>query len=290
MTGYNSGWPGGVIYVSDDDGQVWDELQAFTSPGSTIGYATTTISVHDGLTLDKTSLLTIRIYQGTLSSITEAQMFGGANWFAYGVDGRWEIMSAQNAVLQGDGSYILSDFLRGQCGTEWATGTHVIGDSLVLLDSDDLAFVTTTSTSIGLERDYRGITVGDTIESDVSLAFSYDAVNLEPLSPCQLTGSRHPSTNDWTITWTRRSRYQGWRNLADIPLGETTESYSIDVYSDGTYVTLKRTLTSATQTVQYTSAQQVTDFGINQGTIYLKIYQLSSTVGRGYALTQSLTR
>ncbi len=290
MTGYQSSWPGGVIFVSDDDGQIWTELQAFTPPGSTIGYAKDTLSTHGGTVLDYSSRLTIRLYQGTLSSVTETQMFTGSNWFAYGADGRWEIIAAMNVILQSDDDYLLFDFLRGQMGTEWATGLHSTGDTIVLLNSDDLVFLSTSSGYIGVDRDYRGITVGDDINSDNSLTFSYDGVNLEPLSPCQLTGSRHPTNNDWTIVWTRRSRYAGWRNLADIPLGETTESYEIEVYSSGTYTTLKRTLTSTTQTVQYTSAQQVTDFGSNQSTIYLKIYQLSSVVGRGYALTQSLTR
>jgi hypothetical protein len=290
MTGYLADWEGGVIYQSRDNGLVWDDIQGFTSPGSTIGYASTTIAVHDGLTLDKKSLLTIRLYQGTLSSVTEQQMFNGSNWFAYGLDGRWEIIACQNAVLQGGGSYILSDFLRGQFGTEWSTGLHVANDSIVLLNSDDLSFIEMDSGDIGVSYLYRGITTGALIDSDVDLSFSYDAVNLECLSPCQPTGSRHPTTNDWTIIWTRRTRFAGWRSYIDAELGEDIESYEIDVFSSAAFTTIKRTLTSVTQTVQYTSAQQVTDFGSNQSTIRVKIYQMSALVGRGYALTATLVR
>jgi hypothetical protein len=88
----------------------------------------------------------------------------------------------------------------------------------------------------------------------------------------------------------RRSRFSGWRSFVDAVLGETAESYEVDIFSDGTYTTLKRTLTSTTQTVAYTSAQQVTDFGSNQATLYVKIYQLSANVGRCYPLTESITR
>ena len=35
---------------------------------------------------------------------------------------------------------------------------------------------------------------------------------------------------------------------------------------------------------------QVTDFGSNQATLYVKVYQLSANVGRGYPLTTSITR
>jgi hypothetical protein len=34
----------------------------------------------------------------------------------------------------------------------------------------------------------------------------------------------------------------------------------------------------------------VADFGANQATLYLKVYQMSSVIGRGYPLIQSTTR
>lgn len=290
MTGYLSGWPGGILYRSEDGGQSWVDLAAAVSPGSSIGYATTTLAAHGGTTYDAASTLTARMYQGTISSVTEAQLFAGTNWFAYGVHGRWEIIAARTATLQGDGSYILQDFLRGQQGTEWATGLHAANDTIVRLTAASLEFINMNSSAIGSEKLYRGITSGKALDSDTDRAFTYTGVNLECLSPVHLTGDRHPSTNDWTLTWVRRSRFAGWRDYVDATLGEAVESYEVDVYSDGTYTTLKRTLTSSTPTVTYTSANQVTDFGSNQATLYLKVYQLSATVGRGYPLTISITR
>jgi hypothetical protein len=289
MSGYLPGWPGGVLYRSDDDGATWADLMAFV-PGQVMGYATTALAAHGGTVLDKAGTLAVRLYSGTLSSVTEAQMFAGQNWFAYGVGGRWEIIAAQKAILQADGSYILSDFMRGQRGTEWASGLHAANDRIVKLSTATLEFISVNSSTIGSPRTYRAITAGKALDSDASLSFTYKGVNLECLSPVHLTGNRHPTTNDWTLTWVRRSRFDQWRDLVDIPLGETVESYEIEIYSSATYATLKRTLTSATQTVAYTSADQVTDFGANQPTLYLKIYQLSATVGRGYPLTQSITR
>ncbi|MHB1094408.1 phage tail protein [Thiobacillus sp.] len=289
MSGYLSGWPGGVLYRSDDAGQTWSDLRGFT-PGATMGYATTSLSAHGGTVYDFASTLTAKFYSGAPASVTEPQLFAGQNWFAYGADGRWEIIAARTGTLQVDGSYILQDLLRGQQGTEWATGLHAVNDRIVLLDTSNIAFVSVNSSTIGAARDYRAITTGKTLDSDSSLAFTYRGVNLECLSPVGLTGNRNPSTSDWTLTWIRRSRMPGWYDLVDVPLGETSESYEIDIYSDGTYTTVKRTLTAATPTVAYTSAQQTTDFGSNQATLYLKLYQLSATVGRGYALTQSLTR
>lgn len=289
MSGYLSGWPGGVLYRSDDNGATWVDLQAF-SPGQVMGYATTSLSEHGGTMLDKSKKLTVILYSGTISSITEDQMFAGQNWFAYGVDGRWEIIAAQNATLQSDGSYLLSDFMRGQRGTEWATGLHAANDKIVKLSATTIEFVSVNSSTIGSPRSYRAITNGKSLDSEVSRTFTYNGVNLECLSPVHLTGNRHPSTNDWELTWVRRSRYDQWRDYVDIPLGETVESYEVDIYSDATYTTVKRTIASSTQTAAYTSANQVTDFGSNQATLYLMIYQISDTVGRGYPLQSSITR
>jgi len=288
MTGYLPGWPGGILYRSEDGGQTFNNIQGITAPGAVMGYVITSLTAHGGTVLDKSSTLSVKLHQGTLSSITEAQMFAGQNWFAYGVDTRWEIIAAQKCVLQGDGSYILTDFMRGQNGTEWATGLHAAMDKIILLDTAKLAFIASQSAAIGVAKLYRGITAGKALASESNRSFIYNAVNLEPLSPCALTGDRHPTTNDWTLIWTRRSRFAGWRDLIDA-VGEPNENYTIEIWNSG-FTTLKRTLTATTPTVQYTSAMQVTDWGSNQVTIYIKIAQLSAIVGTGYYLQQSLTR
>jgi len=290
MTGYTTTWPGGILFRSSDSGQTWDDVQGWTGKG-TIGTARNAIGTQPSTTVDSASLLQVDMISGELESVTELAMLNGANYFAYGANGRWEIIAARTVTLQGDGSYLLQDMLRGRFGTEHNTGNHAAGDSVVLLNDPDNALITMDSASIGLERLYRGITAGRAIDSDSDRSFTYRAVNLECLSPVYLNGSRHPSTNDWVLTWVRRTRIGGeWRDLIDAPLSETSEAYEVDVFSSAAYTTLKRTLTSATPTVAYTSAQQVTDFGSNQATLYLRLYQLSATVGRGFPLQTSITR
>lgn len=290
--GYSAGWPGAALYRSADGGQSYAQVNAFTQP-STLGYVATAIAAPaDFRMMDKASVITARFYGGaSVSSVTEAQLLNGANHFAYGADGRWEIIAAQNAVLQADGSYVLTDLLRGRFGTEWAMGSHAAMDSLVLLDRNLLQAGQASLNSIGLEGRYKPVTFGALIDATDYQAFTYRGANLECLAPVFLNGSRAAS-GDWSLNWLRRTRVGGeWRDYIDAPLGEASEAYEVEIYTSAAYTTLKRTITGlSTASATYTSAQQVADFGSNQATLYVKVYQLSANVGRGYPLTTSITR
>lgn len=286
---YKSGWPGGGVYKSTD-GQSWNLLESTNLP-VVIGFAKTAIAapLNFGL-IDKASRLQVVVPAASLASVTEGQMLNGANHFAYGKDSRWEIIAAQNCTLQGDGSYILTDFLRGRFGTEWAAGLHYEGDRIIQLSSSLLKFVAASANAIGVPIQTKGITIGDDLNSATAADFTYRGVNLECLSPVYLNGTRAAS-GDWSLEWIRRGRTGGeWRDSVDVPLGEASEAYEIEIYSSSAYTTLKRTLSSPAPAVSYTSAQQVADFGSNQATLYVKVYQLSAIVGRGTPLTTSITR
>jgi len=240
--------------------------------------------------IDSASALTVVLSQGALYSVTELAMLGGANYFAYGADGRWEIIAAKTCTLVSGKTYTLTNLLRGRYGTEWAMGLHVGGDTLVLLDTIDTSLIASSSSAIGLSYLYRGITLDRDISTDSNKTFAYRGVNLKPLAPVYLNGSIDPSTSDWSLSWVRRTRDGGeWRDGVDASLGEASESYAIDVYADGSYTTVKRTLTASTPSCVYSSADQVADFGSAQGTLYLKIYQISAVIGRGYPLTSSIS-
>jgi hypothetical protein len=235
-------------------------------------------------------VLTVTLASGDLYDVTEAAMLAGANHLAYGADGRWEIIAAQKCTLQSGKTYVLRDLLRGRFGSEWAMGTHQVGDAIVLLDTDDLAMIAMSASTIGLSRLYRGITYGRDLSTDSNRAFTYQAVNLKPLSPILLNGDRDASGN-WSLSWVRRARgLVEWRDYVDTPLNEATEQYQIEIFSSSGYTTVKRTLTVSAAAASYSTADQTTDFGSNQATLYLRIYQLSATVGRGYPLQQSITR
>jgi hypothetical protein len=290
MTGEKSGWAGGNLLQSTDSGSSWASLHDFGAPGASIGACSNTLGSVDHRVIDAGSVLSVTMAQGDLYSITLLAMLAGGNHFAYGADGRWEIIAAQTCTLITGSTYELTNLLRGRFGSEWAMSLHAAGDSLILLDTADVAAITTGSGTIGLSYLYRGITYDRDISTDSDRSFAYHGVNLKPLSPIALAGSRNPSSNDWLLSWIRRTRDGGeWRDNVDASLGEASEAYQIDVFADGTYATVKRTISASSSSASYASADQVIDFGSNQATLYLKIYQISAAVGRGYPLTQSLT-
>lgn len=284
MTGLTASWPGGVLFRSADSGQTWTDLQAFPFKG-TFGTTSAPMPARSGSLLDRGSSLIVSLLSGTLESITESAMLNGANFAAYGANGRWEIIRFANAVLNGDGTYTLSVFWRGDRGTEQYTGTHVTGDTFVLLDDPDNAFIGYPTALIGSPQTYRAVTTGASIDSDSDLAFTYAGINLECYSGVHPKGVRDTSLN-LTISWKRRTRVGGeWRDSVDASLGETTEAYEVDIMQGAV---VKRTITSTTSSVSYTAAQQTTDFGSAQASVLVRIYQLSSAVGRGYPLEATL--
>ncbi|MFT3731015.1 MAG: DUF2163 domain-containing protein [Hyphomicrobium sp.] len=191
--------------------------------------------------------------------------------------------SSFTAELRGLAHYLqqptgrLSGLLRGQFGTEGAMATLATGAQFVLLDG--------AVTRVPLDESERRLTlnwrygpgnrdIGDA--SYITTPFAYQGLGLRPLSPVHVKGSR--ASGDLTLTWIRRTRSGGdnWE-LPEVPLGEESESYEVDIL-DGT--TVKRTLTTTTPSVVYSSADQIADFGSVQSSVSVKVYQTNVLFGR----------
>lgn len=290
MTGLASGWPGATLLRSEDPGNGYQAVGSVNARLK-VFVATEALASHHGYSIDHGAVLTVTPrYSGhTLSSVTEDKLYAHANLAAYGVDGRWEIV-AFRSVTDNTGSYTVQDFLRGLYGTEQHSGTHVAGDYLIMLDRDTVSFFGLPTNAIGAMRLYRAITQGASIDSAVDMADTYDANNLKPLSIVDLRGARS-DTLDWSVEWSRRSRwpvelFSGF----SVPLGETSESYDVDLYDSG-YSTVKRSFSGlSSPAFSYPVADQVTDFGSAQTTLYIKAFQNSSVVGRGNGIEESIYR
>ena len=293
--GFVAGWPGAALFKSNDGGATWGMTLGVTPSQEVVaGYATTVLATADCTSWDHINTLTVRLYSGALASTTEANVLNGANSALLGVHGRWELIQFKSSVLNGDGTYTIRDFLRGRRGTEHAAGSHATYDSFILLTTATMQNMTVNAAEINALRHFKLVTSGKPLEGTAAEQGTLSAVRQKPYSPVLLGGGRDASGN-LTITWKRRDRSTnaGWLNNSDVPLSETSEKYQVRIYTNNTYATLKRTLPTAgtyynTPTGTYTSADQVTDFGSNQATVYMRVVQFSDAVGEGYPLQGAL--
>lgn len=284
--------PGFYAGVTADEGS-WDgaTLHRASAPDSTdtaqlatmtveitAGYAEDVLAdTSDTTTWDTTNTVTIQMTEGTLASVTDADVLNGENAAALGS----EIIQFVNVTDNGDGTYTLNRLLRGRRGTEWATGDHKISDQFVLLNQETIYNVYTTISTSGVEHFYRAVTFELSLFESFVVPFTNNNVRLKPFSPVHPTGSYDGT--DVTLGATRRTRVFINPEYTVIPLGETIEEYELDI-TDSTGTVL-RTITGLTSlSYTYLNADIQTDYGMIPGIIYGCWYQLSGETGRGYPL------
>lgn len=272
--GKEAAWNGAVVMRSSDGGANYTQLQAITS-AAIIGTAVDALG--GGVTdiFDEENSVTICLYgEGELESMPELAVLNGANAALLGS----EIIQFKNAVLVAENKYVLSGLLRGRQGTEAFVGGHVAGEQFVLLDNS-LAKELQANSAIGMAKLYKGVSAGKSIDDAEAHSFTYAANALWPFSPVHIAGVRDGSSN-LTVSWVRRTRADGqWRDYVDVPLGETSEQYEVEVMSGGAVVRTISGLTSPIAT--YSASDQIADFGSPQSTVSIRVYQLSEIVGRG---------
>ena len=189
--------------------------------------------------------------------------------------GDWELIQFQNVINNGDGTITLSGLLRGLRGTEHLTGLHGVGDLFVLFNDGYVRGAGTAD--LGLERHFVGIL--EDVDNPVIAIHTPTLESLRPYSPVDIEFS-HNGTYDAVITWRRRTRL-GANDLDgnDVPLSETSENYEIDIEDSGSSIV--RTLTSTSETVTYTVADQIADLGGQWTAFTAIVYQISDEYGRG---------
>lgn len=136
-----------------------------------------------------------------------------------------------------------------------------------------------TSDLIGLPLNWRtgpanlDIAAAGFTEQSVTLL----AKGLRPLAPAHLRAETDLA-GDTAISWIRRTRISGdsWEQ-PNVPLGEETEAYEIDVL-DGLGAPV-RTISASTTSTVYTAAERATD--AIAAPFDIAVYQLSASYGRG---------
>ena len=272
-------WPGSVaVFQSNTDAAY--ALSTVLPARAIIGRTQSPMAAACAGLIDHGAGLEVKLTSGSLESVEMDALFGGANLAAIG-DGspdNWEVFQFAEAELIAPQTYVLRRRLRGQAGSDglipevWPAGSR-----FVLLNG--------IPRQISLRRNLRGVLqhfrIGPARRSYDDPSYRhFERVfvgnGLRPYAPCHLTAETFPA-GGVEIKWIRRTRVDGdpW-DLAEVPLGEETESYLLRVFKNGIQV---REVSLAQPSWFYSVAAQAEDeitapFEIN-------VAQVSASFGPG---------
>jgi hypothetical protein len=271
-------WEGAELFLSRDD-VTYESVGTFANRG-VVGTATE-LGDFTGWTWDTANSMTVTLDAGTdgLTASTKSAIEADAtvNVALVGSHERWEAIRFAGASLLAPDTYLLTDFLRGQFGTEHANAEHEAGDTFVLMRTTGVIRVPLVSGDLGNTLYLKAVPPGVALSAVTAVQID-TAEGLKPYAPVNISATRS-SNGDLVITWNRRSRFASpFLSLTEPPLGEDSESYTIGIYSP-TFAAFKRTLTASTASVTYTLAQQETDFGSIATALAVRVQQVGALAG-----------
>jgi hypothetical protein len=271
-------WPGDVaVYDAAEDAGY--SLNGLVGVASTVGVTLNVVARAPSGLVDHATLIEVALTSGSLSSVSEAGLLGGANLAAIGSgepDG-WEIIQFRTAELTGPGVWRLTGLLRGQFGTD-ALVPDILptGAFFVLLDGTARQIALASSLR-GQARHYR---IGPADKPFDHAAYKHEVqvfagLGLRPYSPVHLRA--YKSAGDVFVSWIRRARLEAdsW-DLTEIPLGEDRQAYTLRVLVEGAVV---RSVDLTASGWVYTAAMQADD-GV-AGTVDIEVAQVSDRFGEG---------
>jgi hypothetical protein len=285
----SSQWQSAALYKSSADNN-YTQNQILFNP-AVFGLTVTALAAPASADVwDEVSTVRVSIANGQLSSATRDAVLASTATNAALIG--TEVVQYRTATLVGTGLYDLSGLLRGRRGTQWAMASHTASETFCVLGVAGMGLVAMQSADLGKLWYYKAASAGVALSKVTAKTITPTGLLLKPFAPVDLRVNR--VTTSTVFTWKRCTRlaprFTGTLGI-NVPLGETSELYDIEFYSDASYTTLKRTYSGLTSpTATYTSANQVTDFGANQTDFYIRVYQVSAVVGRGYALQVNATR
>ena len=242
--GASSPWPGCALYASAD-GVTYSQIDT-VADATQIGTCTTTLGAWaGGTTFDETNSVTVDIGSQTLSSWSRDDILAGtATGYVVGD----ELIYARTATLVSPGVYTLTGLLRGRRGTEWAMASHTSSERFVALPASGhgLRRVVLSTSDIGVTRYYKAVTSGRALSTATEQTLACASVGQKPFAPVDLRAAVSDSAVE--VTWKRRTRYATRFTGAggiSVPLGETSEAYTVELRDSGDALVSTETVTEA---------------------------------------------
>jgi hypothetical protein len=224
-----------------------------------------------------------------IEPITDEELWNGGNPCIIG----GEVLQFRDCVENEDGTWTISNLLRGRRGSEASCPRHVAGEAIVIPEPDTIELQGETLDATGAIRQFKAVGAGRSLTETQTDQITYYPRDLMPYAPVNVQRF-FESSGDLTITWDRRNRLGG--NMADgtgeVPMSENSESYEIyiltsefenDPTTNVRPTNAMRVYTSTTPIVYYTDADMTED-GFNPfgDTLHVVVYQISAACGRGF--------
>ncbi len=299
----SAGWKGGTVYRDTNSGSSPPAFGIdFGDPNDTnfvpvvdvivsldIGVVVQAANTAvDEFTVDNTLSMVVEFQtvNPVFSGLTDAQFETGfRNIFAVGNNVKgWEILQAKNVAMIDAQTFEFWTFHRGMRGTEWAISQMAPNDEVVHLTTASLNRDTFTQAQIGNVITYRGVSSG----IDVVAAADYDLTVVgrqlilyaPTLGPVYRDGAGE-------ITGTLEGRALQANDAGQFDLPTAEKDFDIVIFDGdpgGSPAPNEKRVISLTDTdaFTYTVAQQTTDFGSPQASVFATIYQKDADGARGY--------
>jgi hypothetical protein len=175
-------------------------------------------------------------------------------------------------------TYDLTLRLRGQLGSDGLMPPiWPIGSTFVLLN-EAVQQLEMPLSSRGLARHYRVCPASTPYDasSAVLQVQNFQGEGLRPYPVSHLNATLTPN-GDALVNWLRRTRIDGdnWQSI-EVPLGETSEAYTLRIYQGAT---LLREVATPAPNWTYTAAMQAADAAT--GIVQIMVAQQSQQFGNG---------
>ncbi len=234
--------------------------------------------------------LLVDVSSGVLTSVTDTELFAGANALAVeSTPGIWEVIQFGNAELVSTGRYRLTRLLRGQRGTGDAIGNPAPTGARVVVLNSGIQPLSIAEVDLGLPWNWR-IGPASAAPSDAIMqarSFTPNGRGLLPFAPAQAR-LRREVNGDLSLRWLRCDRSlsaDSWV-LTDVPMSEANEAYDLEILSRAAVVRTVSGLSSPS--FAYSAAMQAADFGGLVTSLSIRLYQIGA-LGRGVPHAETLT-
>jgi hypothetical protein len=292
-----SPWRGAAVYESIDNGQSYDRIGDLQF-AHTMGELDVALPAGPTAVWDTANTVRVKLFDdgwwGGFFNRTRAEVAQGANWLLVGD----EILGFTTATIEDDGSWSLTDLIRGIRDTSDHVGSAVAGDRVVFLQAFGASGIFHAHRdgigALNATRLYKFVPAGGTLTSVDPVSHTHSIEVMKCFRPQGAIASRDGS-NNVTLKWERRSR--AIRPLflpGPNTMVEPQEAFDIDVINGSGAVVRTFVVTSnatddpfVEKRIVYTALNQSAD-GLTPGNpVRFKLYQVGEA-GRGNVLDVTL--